>query len=355
MPQLEFHQLDRRLENLRVRHPARQRRLMASLAESGQQTPIIVIKSIETGGLYLVIDGHKRIAALQQLGRDTVEAVVWEMSEAEALILERSLRMSEPETALEQGWLLQEMESRLGCSIEELARRFDRSKHWVASRLALVETLPESVQQLVREGKIAAPIAMRYLVPVARLNVEHCQRMAAAFAERPWTSREAGEFYQAWRRAGGVVRERLLSAPELFRKTQEPPSTLDKELNQITALAQRALHHLESPPANRAGAQRKIQRAIELLTELQQRIEEGPETNHVEPSPASHDTPTPGAGSGQTGDRTAARDLASKRPAGAAGELQRRAEDRTSRESYPLPPTDPRVAAGHERQSRASP
>ena len=45
MPQLEFHQLDRRLENLRVRHPARQRRLIASLAETGQQTPIIVIET----------------------------------------------------------------------------------------------------------------------------------------------------------------------------------------------------------------------------------------------------------------------------------------------------------------------
>lgn len=354
MPQLEFHQLDRRLESLRVRHPARQRRLIASLAESDQQTPIIVIKSIEIGDCYLVIDGHKRIAALQQLGRDTVEAVVWEMSEADALILERSLRMSEPETALEQGWLLEEMESRLGCSIEELARRFDRSRNWVASRLALVETLPESVQQLVREGRIAAQIAMRYLVPVARINVDHCQRMAAAFAGQPWTSREAGEFYQAWRRTGGTVRERLLSEPKLFHKTQQPPSPLDKELNQIAAIAQRALQHLESPPANRSGVQRKLQHVIELLTELQQRIEE-PETNHVEPSPASHDTPTAGAGSGQTRDRTAARDLSSKRPASAEGELEHRAQDRTSRESFSLPPTDPRVAAGHEGQSRASP
>lgn len=354
MPQLEFHQLDRRLENLRVRHPARQRRLIASLAESGQQTPIIVIKSSAADSRYLVIDGHKRIAALQQLGRDTVDAVVWDMSEAEALILERSLRVSEPETALEQGWLLEEMESRLGCSIEDLARRFDRSRNWVARRLALVETLPESVQQLVREGRIAAPLAMRYLVPVARINREHCQRMAAAFAEQPWTSREAGEFYQAWRRASSAMRERLLSAPKLFRKTQAPPSTLDKELNQIAAIAQRALHHVESPPANRAGAQRKIQRAIELLTELQQRIEE-PETNHVESSSASHDTSTRGAGSGETGDRTAAGDLAAKHPPGAEGEFQRGAQDRTSRESFPLPPTDPRVAAGLERQSRASP
>jgi len=42
---LEFHQLERRLEHLRVRRPERQRRLLASLAASGQQTPIVVVAS----------------------------------------------------------------------------------------------------------------------------------------------------------------------------------------------------------------------------------------------------------------------------------------------------------------------
>ena len=82
-----------------------------------------------------MIDGHKRIAALQQLGRDTVEATVWAMSEAEALLLDRSLRFSPQESALEQGWLLAEMEQRFGYSLEELARRFDRSVSWVSRRL----------------------------------------------------------------------------------------------------------------------------------------------------------------------------------------------------------------------------
>ena len=71
--QLEFHQLDRRWEHLRVREPHRQRHLLASLAESGQQTPIVVVVSKDDNQSYLVIDGHKRIAALRQLGRDTVE------------------------------------------------------------------------------------------------------------------------------------------------------------------------------------------------------------------------------------------------------------------------------------------
>ena len=91
--QLEFHQLDRRWEHLRVRHPARQRRLLASLADSGQQTPIVVVAAEGQADRYVVIDGYKRIAALEQLGRDTVEAVVWPMSEAAAVLLDRSLRL----------------------------------------------------------------------------------------------------------------------------------------------------------------------------------------------------------------------------------------------------------------------
>jgi ParB family transcriptional regulator, chromosome partitioning protein len=139
---LEFHQLDRRWDHLRVRQPHLQRCLLASLAESGQQTPIVVVVSPDYRDRYLVIDGHKRIAALQQLGRDTVEATVWAMGAAEALLLDRSLRFSPQESALEQGWLLWEMEQRLGYSLEDLARRFDRSVSWVSRRLALVELLP---------------------------------------------------------------------------------------------------------------------------------------------------------------------------------------------------------------------
>src|SRR5574340_205125 len=119
--QLEFHQLDLRWRHLRIRAPQRYRHLLASLAEAGQQTPIVVVlaednSAAQTGQRYLVIDGNKRIAALQQLGRDTVEATVWAMSEAEALLLDRTLRLSQQETALEQGWLLLEMEQRYGYS-----------------------------------------------------------------------------------------------------------------------------------------------------------------------------------------------------------------------------------------------
>src|SRR5215470_10934207 len=218
--QLEFHQLDRRWEHLRVRRPTRQRRLLASLADSGQQTPIVVVVAENQADRYVVIDGYKRIAALEQLGRDIVEAVIWPMSEAAAVLLDRSLRLSEHETALEVGWLLAELEQRFGYGLDELARRFDRSVSWVSRRLALVEVLPEAIQQQVREGRIPAEVAMKSLVPMARHHLDDCQRMAAIFVQHRCETREASQLYAAWRRGSPAIRQRILAAPELFLKTQ---------------------------------------------------------------------------------------------------------------------------------------
>ena len=85
------HLLEMPESDQRTRHAGRQRRLLASLAEAGQQTPIVVIAT-DQPDRYVVIDGYKRITALQQLGRDTVEAVVWPMGEADTEALRRLLR-----------------------------------------------------------------------------------------------------------------------------------------------------------------------------------------------------------------------------------------------------------------------
>ena len=219
---LEFHQLDRPWEHLRVREPHRQARLLASLAERGQQSPIIVVAAAGCPGRYVVIDGYARIAALQQLQRDTVEATVWEMSEAEAVLLDRTLHYRQQETALEQGWLLSELQRRFGHSLEELAHRFDRSASWVSRRLALAEVLPEAIQQQVREGRIAAQVALKYLVPAARVSQKDCEKLAAAFLDCHCDTRQAGQLYAAWKNGSRAVRERILAEPALYLKTQRP-------------------------------------------------------------------------------------------------------------------------------------
>src|ERR1022692_2166272 len=126
------------------------------------------------------------------------------MSEAEALLLSRSLRSGPQESALEEGWLLAEMEQRFGYSLDELARRLDRSTSWVSRRLALVQLLPEAIQQQVREGKLGAQVAMKYLVPdpegTPRVDAADCACMAAAFVAHHCDTRQAGQLYMARRK-----------------------------------------------------------------------------------------------------------------------------------------------------------
>ena len=364
--QLEFHQLDRRWEHLRVRQPHRQRHLMASLAESGQQTPIIVVLSAENRERYLVIDGHKRIAALQQLGRDTVEATVWAMSEAEALLLDRSMRLSPQESALEQGWLLTEMEQRYGYSLEELGRRFDRSVSWVSRRLGLVEVLPEAIQQQVREGKLAAQLAMKYLVP-ARVHVEDCQRMAAVFVKHGCNTRQAGQLYAAWRDGTRVVRARVLAEPELFLKTQrQPPSAnpapvaLERDLEMAVAILRRAGRRLAEALPEMTGpqqeqAQREIESARRELDRMTARIGKEQGTQHAESGTTSRDSGTERAGSEQARDRARAETLASDGAQSAAIQLHQRAGDPPGGKSRTLPAADPGSVAYLQGESRASP
>ena len=352
--QLEFHQLDRRWEHLRVREPHRQLRLLASLADSGQQTPIVVVVSTDNPQCYVVIDGHKRIAALQQLGRDTIDATEWRMSEAEALLLDRTLRLSQPETALEQGWLLAEMEQRFNYGHDELARRFDRSASWVSRRLALVELLPEAIQQQVREGKIAPQLAMKYLVPAARIDVDDCQRMAAAFAAGRCTTREAGQLYTAWREGSRQVRERILAAPELFLKTQRQPQTpatteaaaLARDLEIAAAIMQRANQRLnvalpEMDGAHLEQAQQKMEQTRRELERMAQRIKKEQKEKDAEPTTTHGDCGVERQQSEQTRDRADIEIIPPKRTRGSQLELHQRAGDSPAGESRTAPATDP--------------
>jgi ParB family chromosome partitioning protein len=364
--QLEFHQLDRRWEHLRVRQPHRQGRLIASLAESGQQTPIVVVAAADHSGRYVVIDGHKRIAALQQLGRDTVEATVWAMSEAEALFLDRSLRFSQQESALEQGWLLAEMERRFGYGLDELARRFDRSASWVSRRLALVELLPDAIQQQVREGKITAHLAMKFLVPVARINLDDCERMAAAFAQHQFSTRQAGQLYAAWRDGSRVVRERILAEPELFLKTQRQPATspaaagLERDLEMAVAILHRASRRLakalpEMDVRQQEQAQCRMESARRELDRMAERIGKEQGAQHAEPSATNRDSGTEHPGSDQARDRADLEPLPSNGAQSPAIKLHPGAGNPTGGESGTLPATDHRAFDFLQGESRAGP
>jgi ParB family chromosome partitioning protein len=364
--ELELHQLELRYEGLKCRSAVRERRLMASLAELGQQVPIVVVAGDDR---LVVIDGHKRVRALRQLGRDTVRALGWQLSESDALVLDRSMGTGPSASAIEQGWLLRELHERFELSLEELARRFDRSRSWVSRRLGLVRELPEEIQQRVRQGEIVADAAMKYLLPVSRGNREDALRFAAAIAGKGWSTRQVGELYQGYRSRSSKTRELVLGDPALYLRTREecrrtpdttplaPIDQLLRDFDMLGSIARRALRRLcEGQVLGLAAAEwdevgRCLDQAHHDLERVARQLHK--ERTNAGSGAADGDSRVAPTGSGQTDDRPGAGHLAR---CGAQSDRlghERGAADRAVLQGRAAPRADPGAAQSMQRQPGA--
>lgn len=219
--ELEFHQMEMKYKGLRVAVPGMQARLMASLATEGQLHPLLVVASKTAGQPYVLIDGYLRVAALQKLGRDTAEAMILPLDEAGALIFRHCQENAHRRSALEDGWLLRELLDSHGMSQAELSRRLQRSESWVSKRLSLVRELPAFVHDLVRNGKLCAYLAMRYLVPFARAKKSDCEQLAQGLSGQRVSSRQMERLYAQWKCSDKEGRKRIVENPLLFLKTAQ--------------------------------------------------------------------------------------------------------------------------------------
>jgi hypothetical protein len=233
--------------------------------------------------------------------------------------------------------------------------------------LALVELLPESIQQQVREGKLGAQLAMKYLVPMARVSPEDCVRMASALVQQHCNTREAGQLYAAWREGSRVVRERVLAEPELFLKTQRrvPASRpaaagVERDLEMAVAILRRTGRRLaealpEMDDLRQEQAQRQIASARQELERMAARIGKEQETQYVEPGTTSRDSGTACETSEQTRDRTRVTTVTPERTQSSTLELYAGPGNPTGGESRTLSATDPRALDLLQGESGTSP
>lgn len=241
--EINLEALDMRYEKLRARQALEEKRLLASLGDGGQQSPIIVVRA---GGIgrYVVIDGHKRTRALRKLRADTVKAALWEAPAPEALIHAYQMQTGSGYSPLEEGWLLEELHRRLSWPLADCARALGKSKSWVSRRLGLVDGLPEIVLEGVQKGKIGAYSAMKYLLPLARANAKDCEALAKAISEHSLSSRQVEILYNHRAQAPKAIFHKIMENPMLFLKAQEQ-ATLGTQDHGLTALENRVLNNLK--------------------------------------------------------------------------------------------------------------
>ena len=216
--ELDLHRLELRFAATRVAEPQAVQRIAASLERCGQLVPCVVVKAgcQDAGEERLtLIDGYRRVAALRRLGRDTVAIECWECDPTTALIgvLTRGHRAF---ALIEQALLLREvlMDQRL--SQHELARRCGHDVSWVNRRLQLLQGLPDTVLAAVCAGQLSGWAASRVLVPLARANIEHAERLLQALQRQPLSTRELRCWFEHYQTASQASRERMINHPSLF-------------------------------------------------------------------------------------------------------------------------------------------
>jgi ParB-like chromosome segregation protein Spo0J len=293
--EIDLHQLDLRHRDLRIADSDRRRRLIGSLAEIGQQVPVVVIAD---GERFVLIDGYLRVDALARLQRDTAIATTWSVPELDALVHHRHLAVAR-RTALEDAWLLGRLREH-GLSMDQIARRLCRSKSWVSHRLGLLDALATAAQDRVRAGTVPPHGAMRYLVPFARANKAQCEQLLARIGETRVSDRELAALYTAWKRADRPSKQRIVDDPLLFLKAwaaaQAAPDEHDaagallKDLTTLAAIAWRASRRTKDDGGPVTAAVTRAHRAAsDAFAALGATLEEmhaGPDhsTSHPDPS-----------------------------------------------------------------------
>lgn len=329
--------LDLKYERLSVQRPGAERRLLASLAASGQQSPLIVVASPEPGRL-IVVDGHKRVRALRKLQAGAAKAVVWELPEAQALATAYQLWASGRRDAFEEGWLVAELHRVWKWTLGEIAERLVRSKSWVSKRLALVEELPDWMAEEVASGRIGAHAAANYLVPLTRGNGADGRRLAERMRGLGLTDRQLGELYACYRAAGPAARRKIVEDPALFLKARAAARAAPAEM-ELDEKQQRCVKNLELVGNVSLGLARSLPEALGYDTPAagRRRLEGAwsscrerfgllakcvgellKEAGHARQGDADGDIDASREGPGPAGDRAGAQDQPDQRAVGAA-------------------------------------
>lgn len=210
--------LDLRYAHTRIARPKHVDMIASSIERFDQITPVLIVPESER---LVLIHGFVRLDAIRKLGRDTIRADIQEIPEVQALYHLLADTQERQWEAIEQAWIIRDLHERLGCSLREIARGIGYDASWVARRLSLIEGLSEDILRSVATGAVSTYAAARVLVPLARANTDHAQKLVAHLADRKLSTRELAGFFKHYEASNKQTRERMISDPSLFLKAKQ--------------------------------------------------------------------------------------------------------------------------------------
>jgi hypothetical protein len=165
--EVELSILDLRYESYRMRNPALEGRLLASIAQRGIEEPL---EGVDTNDQILLLNGFKRYRCARRLGIG--KAPYASLGQDEVVGIMNLLRVSNNRSLgiVEQARFIDELRKLHKMTVAEIAAELSRSKAWVSMRLGLIGEMSEKVRQEIFSGRFPIYAYMYTLRQFMRMN-----------------------------------------------------------------------------------------------------------------------------------------------------------------------------------------
>jgi ParB family chromosome partitioning protein len=172
--------------------PAALNELAESIKASGLAQPIVVRPNLSPGadGRYVLVLGERRCRASKLAGKTTVPAIIRRLGDeqaAEMTVVENLQRQDL--NCLEQAHAFARLSRDFNLTQEQIGKRTGVSRESVANYMRLLK-LPDSVLELVGDGKLGFSEARLLLEASAFLDTTGVERMAQNAIQFQWTVKE---------------------------------------------------------------------------------------------------------------------------------------------------------------------
>jgi len=225
--EVELAGLDLRYESFRLKQPALEERLLASILQRGIQEPL---EGVEVQQTQVLLNGFKRYRCARRLRLATVPFSSLGGDEATAILGLLKLSNNRTLSILEQAAFIAELKNARGLNVAEIASELSRSKSWVTMRLGLMAEMSEAVRRQLFAGAFPVYCYMYLMRQFMRMNgvkAEQVQEFILAVSSKGLSVREIEQLAHGFFRGPESFREEIAKgnlALPLARMRQMPQS-----------------------------------------------------------------------------------------------------------------------------------
>jgi hypothetical protein len=163
----ELSTFDLRYESYRMKNPALEARLLASIMERGIEEPL---EGVDVEEKKILLNGFKRLRCARKLRMGYVPYASLGNDEATGILAVIRTSNQRSLTILEQARFIGDLRDLHKMTVAAIAETLSRSKAWVSMRLGLIGEMSEAVREKIFGGAFPVYSYMYTLRPFMRMN-----------------------------------------------------------------------------------------------------------------------------------------------------------------------------------------